>query len=144
VAAGDYGAYYFPLGRSAQLWQNEFAFRLDREALRGLDDRHVSVVDEQVDPPRRDSSFATEAEHVLQRGWLPGAEKFAHQLAMPFPPAGSTWRSRMSETPTLRRRASDVRAAPSALARFQRRFDVDECDLRLVAAYSYNGSEESG
>lgn len=114
-ATGDYSAQYFPPGRSPQSWQDEFAFSdSDRDALQRLEHRHVLVVDEDTDEPRRVLLLRHEAEHVLQQQSSPAAEKFAHQLAIALRP-GANWlyfamphEREADAAATSFRRASDI------------------------------------
>jgi hypothetical protein len=82
-ASADYLAQHNPPGRSPQEWQEGFAFtESDRAALQRLDDRHVIVVDADIDEPLRLLLLGHEAEHVRQYESSSAAAKFAHQLSI--------------------------------------------------------------
>jgi hypothetical protein len=82
-STSDYDAQHFPPGRSPREWQEGFAFTdSDRGALEQLDDRHVIVIDADIDEPRRLLVLRHEAEHVRQYESSSAAGEFAHQLAI--------------------------------------------------------------
>jgi hypothetical protein len=82
-ATADYAAQHFPPGRSPQEWQEGFAWRdSDRAALQRLEDRHVIVIEGDIDEPLRLLLLRHEAEHVRQYESSPAAGKFAHQLSI--------------------------------------------------------------
>src|SRR5689334_4408805 len=90
ASAGLFGAMHYPPGRWPHQYDNEFAYD-DRhhEALYDLRDRHVLVVDEAMQPPKRVLVLRHEAEHVAQHEAKAAGAEVALRLAAGLP--GADW-----------------------------------------------------
>jgi hypothetical protein len=81
--------HYSP-GQWPHRYDNEFAYDADhRQALYDLRDRHVLVVDEAVQPPKRVLLLRHEAQHVAQHEDNPAGAEVAVRLAVGLP--GADW-----------------------------------------------------
>jgi hypothetical protein len=87
---GRFGAMHFPPGQWPHQHDNEFAYDGGRrEALYGLRDRHVLVVDEALEAPKRILVLRHEAEHVAQHETNAAGAEVALRLAVGLP--GADW-----------------------------------------------------
>jgi hypothetical protein len=90
-STGNYGAMHFPPGQVPHQHDDDFAYDTGhRQALEELRDRHVVVVDEQLQSPKRVLVLRHEAEHVAQYEAHPAGAEVALRLAVGLP-QGAPW-----------------------------------------------------
>jgi hypothetical protein len=90
-STGNYGAMHFPPGQVPHQHDNDFAYDArHRQALDDLRNRHVVVVDEQLQSPKRVLVLRHEAEHVAQYEANPAGAEVALRLAVGLP-QGAPW-----------------------------------------------------
>jgi hypothetical protein len=88
---GRFGAMHFPPGQWPPQHDNEFAYdNRHRQELYDLRDRHVLVVDEALQAPKRVLTLRHEAEHVAQHEKNAAAAELALRLAVGLP-QGADW-----------------------------------------------------